>query len=91
MKRIIIICEGQTERDFCQKVLAPYLWQYGITIQTPLIKISGGGIVKWDYLRKQAETHLLPLLIIMGFMRNIIFQNGKKVIKSMTKIVEFCF
>ena len=58
MKRIIIICEGQTERDFCQKVLAPYLWQYGITIQTPLIKISGGGIVKWDYLRKQAETHL---------------------------------
>lgn len=58
MKRIIIICEGQTERDFCKEVLAPYLWQYGITIQTPLIKISGGGIVKWDYLRKQAETHL---------------------------------
>ena len=45
MKRIIIICEGQTERDFCQKVLAPYLWQYRITIQTPLNKISGGGIV----------------------------------------------
>ena len=58
MKRIIIICEGQTERDFCKEVLAPYLWQYGITIQTPLIKISGGGIVKWDYLRKQTETHL---------------------------------
>lgn len=58
MKRIIIICEGQTERDFCKEVLTPYLWQYGITIQTPLIKISGGGIVKWDYLRKQAETHL---------------------------------
>lgn len=59
MKRIIIICEGQTERDFCQEVLAPYLCkQYEIHIQTPLIKVSGGGIVRWDYLKKQAETHL---------------------------------
>ena len=58
MKRIIIICEGQTERDFCKEVLAPYLWQYEIDIQTPLIKVSGGGIVSWDYLKKQVETHL---------------------------------
>jgi len=58
MKRIIIICEGLTEKEFCEKVLAPYLWQHEIDIQTPLIKISGGGIVKWDYLRRQVETHL---------------------------------
>ena len=58
MKRIIIICEGPTEKEFCEKVLAPYLWQYEIHIQTPLIKVSGGGIVSWDYLKKQAETHL---------------------------------
>ena len=58
MKRIIIICEGPTEKEFCEKVLAPYLWQHEIDIQTPLIKISGGGIVKWDYLRRQVETHL---------------------------------
>ena len=58
MKRIIIICEGLTEKEFCEKVLAPYLWQHEIDIQTPLIKISVGGIVKWDYLRRQVETHL---------------------------------
>ena len=58
MTRIIIICEGLTEKEFCEKVLAPYLWQHEIDIQTPLIKISGGGIVKWDYLRRQVETHL---------------------------------
>ena len=58
MKRIIIICEGLTEKEFCEKVLAPYLWQHEIDIQTPLIKISGGGIVKWDYLRRQVEMHL---------------------------------
>ena len=58
MKRIIIICEGPTEKEFCEKLLAPYLWQYEIHIQTPLIKVSGGGIVSWDYLKKQAETHL---------------------------------
>ena len=62
MKRIIIICEGQTERDFCKEVLTPYLWQYGITIQTPLIKISGGGIVKWDYfieIEKNLKEYIL--------------------------------
>ena len=58
MKRIIIICEGPTEKEFCEKLLAPYLWQQEVDIQAPLIKISGGGIVKWDYLRRQVENHL---------------------------------
>lgn len=58
MKRIIIICEGPTEKEFCEKVLAPYLCQQEVDIQAPLIKISGGGIVKWDYLRRQVENHL---------------------------------
>ena len=31
MKRVIIICEGETEREFCQKVLAPHLAQHDIS------------------------------------------------------------
>ena len=58
MKRIIIICEGQTERDFCKEVLAPYLWQYEIDLQAPRIKVSGGGIVKWADLKKEIENYL---------------------------------
>jgi len=58
MKRLIIICEGQTEREFCNDVLQPNFLQKGIHIQAPLIKKSGGGIVKWSVLKKQIENHL---------------------------------
>lgn len=58
MKRIIIICEGQTEVEFCKDVLCPYFIGKEILIQTPLIKKSGGGIVKWSILKKQIENHL---------------------------------
>ncbi len=43
---VIIICEGETEREFCQNVLAPYLVHLNISIQAPLIKKSMGGIVR---------------------------------------------
>lgn len=59
MKRVIIICEGETERDFCKSVLAPYLMQHTILIQAPLIKRTMGGVVRWTILKKEIETHLL--------------------------------
>ena len=59
MKRIIIICEGPTELEFCKDVLSQHLSTKDIFIQTPLIKKSGGGIVPWPSLRKQIENHLL--------------------------------
>lgn len=59
MKRIIIICEGQTEQEFCLKVIAPYLSKKDIIIQAPLIKKTMGGIIKWDVLKKEIETYLI--------------------------------
>jgi hypothetical protein len=59
MKRIIIICEGPTELEFCKDVLYSHFLQRNKFIQTPLIRKSGGGIVKWDSLRKQIINHLL--------------------------------
>lgn len=59
MKRVIIICEGETEREFCKNVLAPHLIHHNIYIQAPLIKRSMGGIVRWPILKKEIETHLL--------------------------------
>lgn len=59
MKRIIIICEGETEQAFCRTTLAPYLTDRKIFIQTPIIKKSRGGIVKWKYLKDQVERHLI--------------------------------
>lgn len=58
MKRVIIICEGPTEQEFCKTVLQLPLQAKGIQIQTPLIKHTRGGIVKWPVLKKQIETHL---------------------------------
>jgi hypothetical protein len=58
MKRIIIICEGQTEQEFCKNLLYKHFYEKNILIQTPLIKKSGGGIVAWRHLKNQIETHL---------------------------------
>lgn len=58
MIRVIIICEGETEKQFCKDILSPYFIPKGIQIQPPLIKKSMGGIVKWSELKKQVESHL---------------------------------
>jgi len=58
MKRIIFICEGQTEQAFCNTNLQALFQTKDIYIQTPLIKHSRGGIVKWSILKQQIETHL---------------------------------
>jgi len=58
MKRVIVICEGPTEQEFCTDVLMPYFSKKNIFIESPLIKKSGGGIVPWRTLKKQIEIHL---------------------------------
>lgn len=66
MKRVIIICEGETEREFCKNVLAPHLIHHDIFIQSPLIKRSMGGMVRWSVLKKEIETHLLEPNVIVS-------------------------
>lgn len=58
MPRIIIICEGETEQEFCNTILAPYFAPQAIYIQAPLIKKSMGGIVQWAEIKKQINAHL---------------------------------
>ena len=58
MKRIIIICEGETEREFCQTILSPFLITKDIIVQAPLIKKTMGGLVNWNELKKQIVGHL---------------------------------
>ena len=58
MKRLIVTCEGPTEKEFCKDVLAPHFYNLGIAIEAPIIKHSGGGIVAWRILKGQLENHL---------------------------------
>ncbi len=70
MKRIIIICEGPTEQVFCKTNLYAHMLEKNIFIQTPLIKHSRGGIVKWQILKLQIETHLKsdPTALVTTFI-----------------------
>lgn len=38
MKRLIIVCEGPTESEFCLEVLAPEFRKRDIYVQAPLVK-----------------------------------------------------
>ena len=58
MKRIIIVCEGETEQEFCKDILRSHFYAKNILIEYPTIKKTGGGIVAWDTLKKQIENHL---------------------------------
>ena len=58
MKRLIMICEGPTEQAFTKANLQVHFMNKGIYLQTPLKKASRGGIVKWNKLKVQVETHL---------------------------------
>lgn len=58
MKRLIVICEGPTEQEFCNDVLQEHFNSLGIVIETPTIKKSKGGIVHWNSIKKQIINHL---------------------------------
>lgn len=58
MKRLIVICEGPTEQEFCNVVLAPHLERFDIEVFAPVVKKSNGGIVPWNSLRIQIMNHL---------------------------------
>ena len=58
MKRLIIICEGPTEKEFCKDVLSEHFLAKDINLECPTIKHSNGGIVPWSILKKQIIRHL---------------------------------
>ncbi|MDE6577721.1 MAG: DUF4276 family protein, partial [Muribaculaceae bacterium] len=58
MKRLIIVCEGPTEHEFCMNVIAPELLKSDIYVDAPLVKRSNGGIVPWSSIKRQIEMHL---------------------------------
>lgn len=58
MKRLIIICEGPTEQEFCMEVLGADLAKRDVYVEAPLIKHSHGGIVPWATIKRQILKHL---------------------------------
>ncbi len=54
MKRVYIVAEGQTEQEFVNTILAPYLSLFGIYSVTPILiqtsKSGRGGFVNYHHL-----------------------------------------
>ena len=50
MNRLIIVCEGETEQEFCKDVLASYFREKNIYLEYPTIKHSNGAMFI-DYYR----------------------------------------
>ena len=54
MKRIYLVVEGQTEQEFVNSLLAPYLGSFGLLSVTPILirtsKIGRGGLVNYRHL-----------------------------------------
>lgn len=54
MKRVYIVVEGQTEQEFVNSVISPYLQQYGILSVTPVLirtsRTGRGGMVNYLHL-----------------------------------------
>lgn len=48
MKRVIIVVEGDTEKEFIDRVLCPYLYSHGIPrVDCFKIKHTKGGLTKY--------------------------------------------
>ena len=56
MKRLVIVCEGETEQAFCNDVLRSHFLSKDIQLEAPTIKHSNGGIVAWDTLRNRLSS-----------------------------------
>jgi hypothetical protein len=52
MKRLIIVVEGDTEKEFVDKVLSPYLFSKGLqSVNCFKIKHTKGGLTKYQHLK----------------------------------------
>jgi hypothetical protein len=52
MKRLIIVVEGDTEKEFIDKVLSPYLFTKGlVSVNCFKIKHTKGGLTKYQHLK----------------------------------------
>lgn len=62
MKRLYIIVEGQTEQEFVNSIIAPYMQQHGVYSVTPVLirtsKTGRGGFGNYEHLKNDAKRLL---------------------------------
>ncbi len=78
MKRIIIVCEGETEQRFCNNLLNKHLVSFGKLVSGVLLSKTRGGIAKWIHIKHEVERHLKSdsTCIVSTFFDYYGIQNG---------------
>ena len=71
MKRIIVICEGQTEKEFVKKTLQDYLKGKSLYLEPVLPKKTKGGIAPWKDIKEQIEFCLTEIREVRHFLSSI--------------------
>lgn len=67
MKRVLIIVEGVSEKEFVDLVLSPYLLAHGVSnVQCFKIKHSKGGLTKYDHLKKDILNAIYETDVIIS-------------------------
>lgn len=75
MLELIVLCEGQTEREFCRNVVAPYVGTDGIALAGTLVgkpQRKRGGIRPWptyrnELLRLAKERSIRHLAVLVDY------------------------
>ena len=78
MKRLIIICEGETEKEFCKTLLYDRFLSREIQLSNPLVKKTAGGICSWSALQKQIQGHLGEGAFVTTFIDYYGIREGMK-------------
>ena len=70
MKRLVLIVEGETEENFVNNILRPYLCSKGIynAVQCFKTKHSKGGISKYSYIKKDILNIIYEKDVIVSMM-----------------------
>ena len=73
MRRVCIVCEGQTEETFVRDVLAPAFYDLGLNLIPEMVETSPGhkgGALKYDrvkrHLRNTLRQNSAPVVTILG-------------------------
>ena len=56
MLEVIVVCEGQTEREFCREIIAPFVALHGVSLAGTLVgkpQNKRGGIRSWPAYRSE--------------------------------------
>ena len=80
MHDVIVLCEGQTEREFCRSVVRPYIANQGVALAGTLVgkpQRKRGGIRPWQVYRselirlaKERDGRILSVLVDYYAMPN---------------------